>query len=334
MPQFEETLTRYKEARAALAAQIGEVRLDGLSRAAAVINDTSPRFRRLRLRSSGPICSTPRRGFVFSMLTAVRSRNDSRVLAWDAERAEQPFHCPECLAEVILKQGRVRIHHFAHLPPVTCRYGRGETEEHRRCKLALYDGLRTAPGVENVELEYPVANQRADVLATIRGARVAFEVQVSILSLEDLNSRTAGYSRAGVAVCWMHPSALDGISAGIQSGRYSPKQWERWIHAANYGRCYYWNEHLWVQPVHFDPHMLEVEVRTWFESGGYEQSAGGYSKYSRRYRTPVIGQLAHLVRDFTPTRRHVYDREAIHVPACTIYIDRQDKWWSSRPREE
>ena len=118
------------------------------------------------------------------MLTRMHSRDEARVLAWAADRNDRPFHCPECRAQVILKQGAVRVHHFAHVPPVICQYGRGETESHRRCKQALYEGLRTSPGVAHVELEFPVGNQRADVVATIRGVRVAFEVQVSTLSLE------------------------------------------------------------------------------------------------------------------------------------------------------
>jgi hypothetical protein len=52
------------------------------------------------------------------------------------------------------------------------------------------------------------------VYAVIQGVRVAFEVQVSTLTLDDLARRTASYAREGVAVCWMHPYSVDGIGAG------------------------------------------------------------------------------------------------------------------------
>lgn len=262
------------------------------------------------------------------MLTAIRCSDSERLLAWDTARGEQPFACPACGEVVILKRGRIRMAHFAHKPPVTCSFGAGETEDHRRCKQALYEGLLRHVGVEAVELEFPVGAQRADVYAVIRGMRVAFEVQVSTLTPDALEARTRGYARQGVSVCWMHPYTFDGISEGLNDGKYAPKQWERWIHAANFGRCYYWTEELWVQPVHFERHRLEVELRTWHSSDGEELSAGGYSRVSRRYRTPVAGDVAHLVRDFLPKARAPFVTDRMNIPSCTIYSDQQRPWWS------
>ena len=42
---------------------------------------------------------------------------DFKRLAWETEKSQGPFHCPECNGALILKKGRVREHHFAHEPP-------------------------------------------------------------------------------------------------------------------------------------------------------------------------------------------------------------------------
>jgi competence protein CoiA len=74
------------------------------------------------------------------MLCAIRQRDNKKALAPDESKSNSPFVCPRCAAEVILKKGSVKTHHFAHWPPVLCEYGQGETEEHRKCKLAIYEG--------------------------------------------------------------------------------------------------------------------------------------------------------------------------------------------------
>ena len=59
----------------------------------------------------------------------VASNDGSELInAWDAEKDEAPFFCPECKAEVVLKKGQIRQHHFAHTPPFNCMYGEGESE--------------------------------------------------------------------------------------------------------------------------------------------------------------------------------------------------------------
>jgi competence protein CoiA len=87
------------------------------------------------------------------MLCAIRQRDTQRVAAWDQQKSDGPFSCPLCVGETILKKGTMKVHHFAHKPPITCEYGRGETERHRECKLTIYEGLRRHPRFQDGEIE-------------------------------------------------------------------------------------------------------------------------------------------------------------------------------------
>src|SRR2546430_12963363 len=46
-----------------------------------------------------------------------------QVLASSVSKVDGPFTCPMCMCEVLVKKGRVKIHHFAHIPPTICAYG-------------------------------------------------------------------------------------------------------------------------------------------------------------------------------------------------------------------
>lgn len=257
------------------------------------------------------------------MLTALRNRDRKKVVARSSVKGEAPFSCPECMREVVLHKGNIRVHHFAHKPPVTCRLGTGETEAHLKTKLAIFDALSTEQNVQNLELERNFGVSVADVFAQIGGTSVAIEIQRSTLSVADITRRTANYHALGITVLWL---ALPNES--IFSKKYSPSAWEKWVHAAYFGRVYYWLHGQTVQPVHFGPFHIEVEYKTWYESGGEMQSAGGYTRTAKRYKTPQPGQQVQLARDFRSANKEAWAGGTVTVPACRLYVDRQTKWWS------
>jgi len=51
--------------------------------------------------------------------------------------------------------------------------------------------------------------------------------------------RTIQYAQKGIYVLWLLL-----WTPKLNAQRYSPKLWEKWIHAAYYGRVYYWIEGL------------------------------------------------------------------------------------------
>ena len=78
------------------------------------------------------------------------------IIAWDAKQADGPFMCPGCRQEVILKQGYITIHHFAHKPGAECPYHdyhQGESTLHLGAKKEIYDALLRHPAVSRLQLE-------------------------------------------------------------------------------------------------------------------------------------------------------------------------------------
>lgn len=213
--------------------------------------------------------------------------------------------CPECESEVLLRIGTVRVNHFFHKSDVTCTNGRGETEAHRKCKLEIFEALKREPNVTKVALERSLGSCRPDVSAYINGVPVAIEVQISTLSLETIIRRTEEYSRKGIYVLWLlqWTPYLDGV-------RYKPRLWEKWIHAACFGRAYYWIEGLKV-----------VSYR--FERTGVEP--GHFTRGLKRIRCPVRGTTLNLARDFIAQAREPWLGNGLSVPAAKLYISRWNR---------
>ncbi|WP_435452511.1 competence protein CoiA [Variovorax sp. LT1P1] len=255
------------------------------------------------------------------MLTATRQHDQRKVLARDSERMEAPFTCPACAREMVLRKGQIRIHHFAHAAATVCRLGAGETQEHLEVKQAIFDGLRDQPTVQGLELEKWLGDSIADVYAVISGVRVAIEVQRSVLGIDQIVHRTSNYHRMGIAVMWV---ALP--SADLTFDRYSPSAWERWCHAAYFGRVYYWHGGQTIRPVHFGPVALHVPEQSWRQYG-QEHSAGGYDKRSKRWVKPQPGIPMLLSHHFRGQLRERWNGGKLQIPRCTLFVDKQPVWW-------
>ncbi len=162
------------------------------------------------------------------MLSARRKSDGQTVHAYFETKANGPFYCLVCNDPVVLKAGKNKINHFAH-ESLTCRFAEGESDAHRCCKIEIYKALKQTSGVTDVMLERPLGIVRPDVSAIINGVKVAIEVQISSLSVETIMRRTIDYHRKGIYVLWLLP-----WTPKLDSKRYSPKPWEKWIHA-----CYF-----------------------------------------------------------------------------------------------
>jgi competence protein CoiA len=244
------------------------------------------------------------------MLTAIRESDGQKLAAWEADRTERPFVCPCCGGEVTLRRGHVIAPHFAHRPPVTCEYGAGESAEHRRCKLAVYESLRAHPRVTKCELERDLGTVRPDVSAYIGNVPVAVEVQLSSLPLERIARRTAEYARKGIYVLWLPP-----YTSALAAELYAPRPWELWLHTAYGGRVYYWLEGLAVQPVHFRAYYALRRGRT-----------RDYQTLTRK-RVPLDGRVALLADDFAPAERPARSAQVITIPRAKLWADRQADWY-------
>lgn len=237
------------------------------------------------------------------MLTAIRQSDGLKLTAWEASRDDRPFLCHCCGSLVTLRKGGVRAPHFAHQPPVVCEYGVGESEEHRRCKIAIYENLVRHPRVTKCEMERNLGTVRPDVSAYINGVPVAIEVQLSSLSLAKICYRTAEYARKGIYVLWLPLYTRD-----LNQELYRPRPWERWLHAAYFGSVYYWLEGLKVVPVHFRDYYASVRGRT-----------RDYQKLSRR-KVPIEGRAVLLADDFRPRQREAWSGQYLSIPQSKLLI--------------
>jgi competence protein CoiA len=205
---------------------------------------------------------------------------------------------------VTLRKGDVKAPHFAHQPPVTCEYGVGESEEHRLCKIAIYENLFRHPRVTKCEMERNLGTVRPDVSAYIDGVPVAIEVQLSSLSPARISYRTGEYARKGIYVLW-----LPLYTRALNDELYLPRPWERWLHAAYFGRVYYWLEGQRVVPVHFRDYYVSVRGRT-----------RDYRKLSRR-KVPIAAESLLLTDDFKPLHREAWSGQHLSIPQSKLLME-------------
>ena len=151
------------------------------------------------------------------MLIAL-NENKNKILGQDADKKKN-YYCPECQEIVILKKGRIKIHHYAHKTS-GCVFGRGESLEHLEYKFKLFKLLKSIQSNEdivldsptinshgnefiiaNIILEYKLGNRIADICCEgtfLNGSGgdylgLALEIQLSKISLDELLDRTIEY---------------------------------------------------------------------------------------------------------------------------------------------
>lgn len=234
-----------------------------------------------------------------------------------AHRSDAPFLCPECSDEVSLRKGTVSIPHFSHKPKSRCSFGEGETDSHRACKLEIWNALQRHPDVTDLHLEYRLGDVRPDVFAVIKGTPVAIEIQLSNLPPEVITKRTAAYRRHGIYVLWL----LE-WSPKLNRREYSPRRFERWLHATYFGRVYFWSQGLTVLPYRFDTLQIDIDRQKFQNAKGKTVVIRAHKRISRRFKRAIRGRELHLVHDFHGVQRDTWTSKNLHIPEACIYIDK------------
>lgn len=270
--------------------------------------------------------------------------DEVRVLARDSDKGST-YLCPECRREVTLKKGRKVIHHFAHKPPTSCTYATGETAAHMKSKLDFHDHFISLGLPSRVEapVSFNGIRSRADVYVatTKKGIPAALEIQHTNISLDEIERRTQNYNKLGVAVGWIPLLDLDKHDVIYDSPKgwiikqYAPKPFEIWIHGFNYGRVWYY-EHkentLWEGV--FSPYMIEVPHSEWYETGGNHVSVGGYSRYSKRWRTLTLSGMYDLNGvEFSIAKREAKTLGIYNFPECQM-VKITPKWLLEKRRHK
>ena len=243
------------------------------------------------------------------MLSAY-NQSGEEVLAEEVELSDGPFYCPACRQELILKQGRKVVAHYAHWPDAECEYtNEGESEEHRLAKQEISQALLDIPGVTDVRLERYLREVRPDVSFVLNGQLVAIEIQLSQLSLKKIKERTKAYARRNIAVLWMPLFSME-----LLESRYAPRDWERYLHRMYYGRVYYWYEGLLVQPVELKEYLLEPD---WWSGKRYR---------SKRFVSPALLPQRSML-DLVPRWRSAWR----DLPRAKLWCE---PWKESRQDDE
>lgn len=120
----------------------------------------------------------------------------SPIASSSAEKGKD-YLCPECRTQVRLRGGPSRQTHFYHFrPSKNCRQNQ-KSLEHLQMQLKLLDLI----GDAHLECPFPEIERIADVAWHAR--KIVFEVQCSPISLEEAQTRTLDYQKAGYQVFWI-----------------------------------------------------------------------------------------------------------------------------------
>ncbi|MFF3787185.1 competence protein CoiA family protein [Streptomyces sp. NPDC001933] len=128
-------------------------------------------------------------------------------------RPRVPLTCPDCswgLHPKVSRYGGYGVRFFCHDPgrPPSCELS-NESWEHHMLKLEMAGAIRAAGWFAALEVPAEDGSWRADVMASSADGsrRMAWEAQLSQITVDDIADRTDRYADEGIRVCWVHPGA-------------------------------------------------------------------------------------------------------------------------------
>lgn len=136
------------------------------------------------------------------MLFAYEKNSQNLINAQEAER-NRSYICPSCMQKVILRRGKIKVSHFAHVKNSCHAFSEGESQEHLNGKIFLQHELAKWTGKAELEAYLPRLKQRPDVLWTSNQKKIAFEYQCAPLSIEKMVERSWGYRSHNYHYCWI-----------------------------------------------------------------------------------------------------------------------------------
>lgn len=147
------------------------------------------------------------------MLTAIRESDKKTVVGvWIDKNNAESYRCGYCQKFVVhhKSDSGEKIGHFKHKAGEShCPNQIGETEEHIRTKLDIYEYIKDGWGdrLRLIELEKWICNNtiRPDVYLETNKNKIAIEVQATALTVDEIKRRTIKYFNNGIAVLWVMP---------------------------------------------------------------------------------------------------------------------------------
>ncbi|MDZ7834252.1 MAG: competence protein CoiA family protein [Alkalibacterium sp.] len=134
---------------------------------------------------------------------------------------QSKYYCPACEEEVIFKNGLINQSHFSHRRSSFCSsFSEGESAEHLKGKLLLYDWLKKERMDVELEAYLPELSQRPDLLIQLESERIAVEYQCSPIGRNKIISRTEGYLQNNIKVYWILGDKLK-VSKSLQPKHFT-----------------------------------------------------------------------------------------------------------------
>lgn len=123
----------------------------------------------------------------------------------DEIKSSSKFSCIQCNEQVILKNGIIKTPHFAHTRNASCTqtFSEGESEDHLKGKLHLYEFLQNHSSPVQLEAYLPSLHQRPDLFVRSEPYPIAIEFQCSQISATVIQQRTAGYIENQIFPIWI-----------------------------------------------------------------------------------------------------------------------------------
>lgn len=120
------------------------------------------------------------------------------------------YICQLCGQDFIIKAGLIKAAHFAHRNACESDWkSHPESHDHLTAKREIAEYLRIRPDYNAkevvIELEVPILEikRQADILTTFStGWCIAHEIQLSVITIEELMERTDDYGKLGIEVYW------------------------------------------------------------------------------------------------------------------------------------
>lgn len=169
-----------------------------------------------------------------------------QVDADEASLLDDDYYCPNCDAKVVLRNGLVKIAHFAHLSK-TCQYA-GESQLHLQMKKQIYQYIIKTIGkkVKSLKLEKKLHSVRPDIFIEGNRKNVAIEVQASALTPAEILHRTEKYKEENTYVIWVIPYDSDrflqkNITTGITKRSVRLKEYEKIIAQMSFNSLLLWD---------------------------------------------------------------------------------------------
>lgn len=257
------------------------------------------------------------------MLKAIDTNNIT-YLAWDAKKTHE-YLCPICKNSLLLRKGKIRIHHFSHKSPVSCIYGSGESEIHYRIKKELYEYLSKQPNCRKCEIERNLGSVRPDISLYINNIPIAIEIQKSKLEISLIRYRMEEYYKKKIAVLWILPDNKPKVTLHKNENTvvHILSSWEKYLHTMFYGKLYYWQGNNTIKAYKFNDFYIEKPLSEFYsEDDGEVVIEGGYKYKAKIRKIPSSNErILYIEKDFKKIERNVFSYKCLTVPKCYIYKD-------------